>query len=90
LVLLVDYRETAAKFQKEWDVKQPHRDFAFARHVKSHALVSVINRGLLYHALEREHARNLVSNFRELSLSTRVFGVAPFPPPARGRGWLCF
>ncbi|KAM5355670.1 hypothetical protein ACJ41O_002316 [Fusarium nematophilum] len=51
------YRETAAKFQKEWHVKQPHRDFAFARHVKSHALVSVINRGLLYHALEREHAR---------------------------------
>ncbi|KAM0353638.1 hypothetical protein ACHAPU_001651 [Fusarium lateritium] len=55
-----NYRETAAKFQKEWDVKQPHRDFAFARHVKSHALVSVINRGLLYHALEREHARKLL------------------------------
>ncbi|RGP80366.1 hypothetical protein FLONG3_1515 [Fusarium longipes] len=56
-----NYRETAAKFQKEWHVKQPHREFAFARHVKSHALVSVINRGLLYHALEREHARKLLS-----------------------------
>ncbi|RSL98446.1 hypothetical protein CEP52_010326 [Fusarium oligoseptatum] len=54
------YRETAAKFQKEWHVKQPHRDFAFARHVKSHALVSVLNRGLLYHALEREHARKVL------------------------------
>ncbi|KAL2675002.1 hypothetical protein Neosp_011182 [[Neocosmospora] mangrovei] len=56
-----NYRETAAKFQKEWHVKQPHRDFAFARHVKSHALVSVLNRGLLYHALEREHARKVAS-----------------------------
>ncbi|ESU05497.1 hypothetical protein FGSG_00332 [Fusarium graminearum PH-1] len=55
-----NYRETAAKFQKEWHVKQPHREFAFARHVKSHALVSVINRGLQYHALEREHARKLL------------------------------
>ncbi|KAF4985757.1 hypothetical protein FDECE_16334 [Fusarium decemcellulare] len=52
-----NYRETAAKFQKEWHIKQPHREFVFARHVKSHALVSVINRGLLYQALEREHAR---------------------------------
>ncbi|KAM0440710.1 hypothetical protein ACHAPT_000011 [Fusarium lateritium] len=55
-----NYRETAAKLQKEWHVKQPHRDFPFARHVKSHALVSVLNRGLLYHALEREHARKLL------------------------------
>ncbi|KAF4123833.1 WD40 repeat, partial [Geosmithia morbida] len=49
-----DYRETAAKFQKEWHVKEPHQDFTFAPYVKSHALVSVINRGLLYHALERQ------------------------------------
>ncbi|KAK2683349.1 WD40 repeat [Fusarium oxysporum f. sp. vasinfectum] len=58
----VYYRETAAKFQKEWHVKQPHREFAFAPHVKSHALVSVINRGLVYHALEREHLRKLPDN----------------------------
>jgi hypothetical protein len=56
-----DYRETAAKFQKEWHVKEPHREFAFARHVKGHALVSVINRGLVYYALERQSARNHVS-----------------------------
>ncbi|KAF7555844.1 hypothetical protein G7046_g6460 [Stylonectria norvegica] len=55
---LAHYREAAAKLQKEWHVKQPHREFAFARHVKSHALVSVINRGMLYYSLEREHARN--------------------------------
>ncbi|POR38992.1 F-box-like/WD repeat-containing protein TBL1X [Tolypocladium paradoxum] len=53
-----NYRETAAKFQKEWHVKEPHRDLEFARHVKGHALVSVVNRGLLYYALERDCALN--------------------------------
>ncbi|KAJ6441994.1 WD repeat protein [Purpureocillium lavendulum] len=53
-----NYRETAAKFQKEWHVKEPHRDFDFARHVKGHALVSVVNRGLLYYALERDCTLN--------------------------------
>ncbi|KAM3504462.1 hypothetical protein MY10362_003548 [Beauveria mimosiformis] len=52
-----NYRETAAKFQKEWHVREPHRDLEFAPHVKGHALVSVVNRGLLYNALEREQAR---------------------------------
>ncbi|KAG5663878.1 hypothetical protein KAF25_006463 [Fusarium avenaceum] len=87
LVLLVDYRETAAKFQKEWDVKQPHRDFAFARHVKSHALVSVINRGLLYHALEREHARNLlpqdVAAEAAEALQVGIFGPLDAHPQGR-------
>ncbi|CRK30950.1 hypothetical protein BN1708_018597, partial [Verticillium longisporum] len=32
-----NYRETAAKFQKEWHA-EPHRHFDFARHIKSHAL----------------------------------------------------
>ena len=55
-----DYRETAVKFQKEWQVKEPHRDLPFARHVSGHALVSVLNRGLLYYGFEREAARNQV------------------------------
>jgi hypothetical protein len=58
----LDYREAAAKFQKEWHISEPHRHFDFARHVKSHALVSVVNKGLCYNALEREHARKLVSD----------------------------
>ncbi|KAI1804535.1 WD40 repeat-like protein [Daldinia bambusicola] len=53
-----NYRETAVKFQKEWHVKEPHRQLDFARHVKSHALVNVINKGLLYNSLEREHAQS--------------------------------
>jgi hypothetical protein len=58
LALLLDYRETAAKFQKEWHIQEPHRQFDFAPHVKNHALVSVVNRGLLYYALEREFAQS--------------------------------
>ncbi|QYT01427.1 hypothetical protein H0G86_008465 [Trichoderma simmonsii] len=54
------WRETAAKFQKEWHVKEPQRDFDFARHVKGRALVSVVNSGLIYYALEREHSRRQV------------------------------
>ncbi|KAI1388913.1 WD40 repeat-like protein [Hypoxylon trugodes] len=53
-----NYRETAVKFQKEWHVKEPHRQLDFAQHVKSHALVNVINKGLLYSSLEREHAQS--------------------------------
>ena len=59
-LMSVDYRETAAKFQKEWQVKQPHHQFSFAPHVKGHALVSVINRGLLYQSLERQRASSQV------------------------------
>ncbi|KAI8964774.1 WD40 repeat-like protein [Daldinia sp. FL1419] len=53
-----NYRETAVKFQKEWHVEEPHRQLDFAQHVKSHALVNVINKGLLYNSLEREHAQS--------------------------------
>lgn len=56
-----DYRETAAKFQKEWRVREPHRQFDFAPHVQNHALVSIVNRGLVYCALEREFAESQVS-----------------------------
>jgi transducin (beta)-like 1 len=55
-----NYRETAAKFQKEWHVKEPHRQFEFAPHVQGHALISVINRGLIYNSLERQHATSQV------------------------------
>lgn len=85
---IADYRETAAKFQKEWHIQQPHRHFDFANHVKSHALVSVINKGLCYHALEREHAKKLVRHCALLG--------CPSPPlPFRVRvggetdGWVC-
>lgn len=52
--IVTDYRETAAKFQKEWQVQAPHRHFDFAAHVKNYALVSVLNKGLVYEDLERQ------------------------------------
>ncbi|KOS22891.1 F-box-like/WD repeat-containing protein [Escovopsis weberi] len=78
-----NYRETAAKFQKEWKVKEPHRSLAFARHVKGHALVSILNSGLVYLALEREHARrqlpeDLAAEADALHLG--VFGPLDAPP----------
>ncbi|KAI2632081.1 WD40 repeat-like protein [Hypoxylon sp. NC1633] len=53
-----NYRETAVKFQKEWHVEEPHRQLDFAQHVKTHALVNVINKGLLYNSLEKEYVRS--------------------------------
>ncbi|RFU31886.1 hypothetical protein B7463_g4495, partial [Scytalidium lignicola] len=49
------YRETALKLQKEWNVQDPQH-LSFAPHVKNHALVAVLNKGLLFNAVEREVA----------------------------------
>ncbi|KAK1475082.1 LisH protein [Colletotrichum cuscutae] len=81
-----NYRETAAKFQKEWHIQQPHRHFDFANHVKSHALVSVINKGLCYHALEREHAKKLVPSDAAAAaeaLQLGLFGPLIAQPPQK-------
>ncbi|GAB0138635.1 hypothetical protein EsDP_00006861 [Epichloe bromicola] len=73
-----NYRETAAKFQKEWHVREPHRDFAFAPHVKGRALISVVNRGLLYYALERDFALKQLpgdaTNAEAEALQVGIFG----------------
>ncbi|GAB1313142.1 F-box-like/WD repeat-containing protein TBL1Y [Madurella fahalii] len=51
-----DYRETAAKLQKEWRVHQPQRQFDFAPHVNPYALVSLLNKGLIYEDYQRQFA----------------------------------
>ncbi|KAL2759432.1 hypothetical protein ACRALDRAFT_1091549 [Sodiomyces alcalophilus JCM 7366] len=80
-----NYRETAAKFQKEWHIQEPHRHFDFARHIKSHALVSVINKGLCYHALEREYAQKSLPPDATVSateaLQVGIFGPIVAQPP---------
>lgn len=48
-----EYRETALKLQKEWNVEDPQL-FDFAPHVRENALVAVLHRGLLYHDSERK------------------------------------
>ena len=52
----LDYKETATRLQKEWNLENPQH-LPFASHVTNHALVSVLNKGLLYNACERESAR---------------------------------
>ncbi|PHH67765.1 hypothetical protein CDD80_539 [Ophiocordyceps camponoti-rufipedis] len=82
-----NYRETAAKFQKEWHVREPHRDLEFARYVKGHALVSVVNRGLLYYALERDYALNQLPHDAIAEAKATQLGIfgplTAHPPPAR-------
>ena len=70
-----DYRETALKFQKEWHVEEPHRQLDFARHVKSHALVNVINKGLLYNSLEREFAQSRQPQDQQQQQQVRCFKI---------------
>ncbi|KAK3315118.1 WD40-repeat-containing domain protein [Apodospora peruviana] len=49
-----NYRETAAKLQKEWRIRAPHQQFDFAPHVHNYALVSLLNKGLVYEDFQRE------------------------------------
>ncbi|PHH70471.1 hypothetical protein CDD82_7090 [Ophiocordyceps australis] len=63
---------------KEWQVSQPHRDFSFARHVKGNALISIVNRGLLYYALEREFALTQLPN--DAVAKAEKFRVGVFGP----------
>ncbi|POS84632.1 hypothetical protein EPUL_002302 [Erysiphe pulchra] len=53
--LVLDYFETAVRLQKEWDIKDP-QELPFAPHVQPHALVSILNRGLIYNMHERRFA----------------------------------
>ncbi|KAL2149451.1 hypothetical protein VTH82DRAFT_8102 [Thermothelomyces myriococcoides] len=79
-----NYRETAAKLQKEWRVHQPHRQFDFAAHVNTYALVSLLNKGLIYEDYQRkfaaaqEAARDVPTAAQEPPRG--VFGPLKFEP----------
>lgn len=64
-----DFRETAAKLQKEWRTQAPHRQFDFAPHVKNYALVDLLNKGLVYQGLEWDFAQSQVSNHPSLQVT---------------------
>ncbi|CAK7272037.1 hypothetical protein SEPCBS119000_004912 [Sporothrix epigloea] len=87
-----DYRDTAAKFQKEWHIKAPHRDFEFAPYVKTQALVNVVNKGLNYLALERKQRgpeRLILPADAEEQIRARgIFGpLVTEPPPFERVGY---
>lgn len=55
LSFYLGYQDAARHLQKEWDVQPQSLDFA--PHVGKHALVTVLNKGLLYQASAREAQR---------------------------------
>ncbi|KAK4233988.1 WD40-repeat-containing domain protein [Achaetomium macrosporum] len=80
-----NYRETAAKLQKEWRVHQPHRQFDFAPHVNTYALVSLLNKGLIYEDYQRQFAAAAQKTPRDVPAAAEatprgVFGPLKFEP----------
>jgi hypothetical protein len=52
--LFLGYVDAAVHLQKQWNVEDPQQ-LPFAPHVTSnHALVTIVNKGLLYNACERD------------------------------------
>ncbi|KAL1884387.1 hypothetical protein VTK73DRAFT_81 [Phialemonium thermophilum] len=80
-----NYRETAAKFQKEWHIQAPHRHFDFAPHVKNYALISILNKGLVYESLERQFLQSREASQNATAapdaLQSGVFGPLVIQPP---------
>ncbi|KAL3422410.1 hypothetical protein PVAG01_06566 [Phlyctema vagabunda] len=75
-----DYRKTALTLQSEWNTTEP-QELPFAPHVTNHALVGVLNRGLLYHAAERDTTRP--GRDGPTSQMMGIFGaLTPAPAPA--------
>ncbi|TVY68990.1 F-box-like/WD repeat-containing protein TBL1Y [Lachnellula suecica] len=73
------YEETAVRLQKEWDQPDPQQ-LSCAPHVPNHALVVLLNRGLLYNVIERE---NVQLHVDQASAVTGFFGpLTPKSPVA--------
>ncbi|KAK0626015.1 WD40-repeat-containing domain protein [Immersiella caudata] len=74
-----NYRETAAKLQKEWRVNAPHRDFEFAPNVHTYALVTLLNKGLIFEDYQRKYEaeQQLVPGTAE---ARGVFGPLKYEP----------
>ncbi|KAK3986222.1 WD40-repeat-containing domain protein [Cladorrhinum sp. PSN332] len=84
---MADYRETAAKLQKEWRVHIPHKQLDFAPHVKTYALVNLLNKGLLYEAYERQYAERKAPHDVPATAEATprgVFGPLKYQPDVPG------
>lgn len=63
---------------------EPHKNFDFAHHVKSHALVQLINKGLIYGELERQYAESRQVRMAAQACTTpKSQALDPLPLPAR-------
>ncbi|TVY46052.1 F-box-like/WD repeat-containing protein [Lachnellula occidentalis] len=73
------YEESAVRLQKEWNHPDPQQ-LSCAPHVPNHALVALLNRGLMYAVNERE---NLQVRIGEAGTVAGFFGpLTPTSPPA--------
>ncbi|TQS35622.1 hypothetical protein Golomagni_03953 [Golovinomyces magnicellulatus] len=83
--LVIDYCETAIRLQKEWNMEDPRR-LAFAPYVPSHALVSILNRGLIYNMYERGFAmqeqQDLSTSANGAQKAATVGFFGPVLPPS--------
>ncbi|KAG4026076.1 hypothetical protein MFRU_045g00210 [Monilinia fructicola] len=80
------YEDTACHLSKEWDIKQPDEELPFATHVGKHALVSVLNNGLLFDAYKREASRSFKQQYglsQHLSDSPEMGVFGPIEPRNR-------
>ena len=51
-MVVTGFNETALKLLKDWQCVLP-QDLSFAPNIKGHALVDLVQKGLLYHAHEQ-------------------------------------
>lgn len=75
-----DYKETAVRLQKEWNIQNPQDQLPFAPHVQNHALVDILNRGLLYNVQERDAIQ--AASDAAVSSTVGFFGPLESPSPA--------
>lgn len=68
-----NYAQTAVKLQAEWNQPNP-QSLDFARNVKDHALVSILQRGLLWHEAERRAAAKAQAQCDNAATVSGFFG----------------
>ncbi|KAL1912724.1 hypothetical protein Sste5344_001314 [Sporothrix stenoceras] len=76
-----NFRDTAAKFQKEWHMQAPHRELDFAPYVRTRALVNVVNKGLNLLALERSYSQQAAPATESPAQPKGIFGPLITQPP---------
>ena len=68
--VLAGYGEAAVRLQRDWKL-QPE-SLPFASHVRSHALVSLVQKGLLYHEIEQAIDQACHADSRQLLRAERA------------------
>lgn len=57
LTVDTEYGQTAQMLQQEWRMPDPQQQLPFAGHVRIHALIKILNKGLDLHDMQRRTIR---------------------------------